>query len=507
MNQNSEMTLQKTTKPGESPGEFPAGSAPGRLEPSLRSPRRWRRAAVASVVVCAMVLSGAAIAPSVLLNTGLRDAFLNSKLQHTGLTLSSGSAVGGWLTPVSILDVRLTDATGQVKVHVDQISSSRTLTGLIANAEDPGLVQLVEPDIQLTLDEEGRLPAGLFAQKQPSAQSKPVFRLQVTDAAFTLAVPWRRLPIVELDRLNVEAAVAPTPAGRVLTIEPVVLLDRAPLSEEHTEQNLALIAPVLSQSTELNGAASVSLDRIEQNLDGDQPISLQLSGTAVFHQLDARLKQDWAREVSRLAGRAVGRQVPDRLEVTRDSEVRFRVNSAGIYHEGLAFLLPDIAPDLTIQSSGIVGLDETLDLALTINLPELLPRNPIMSVLSKMTRLPFRVQVKGTVDDPQLVMPPGMSLVDQLSRNLQPESAGGPPPSIGESVGRIVGSTLSEPDPAKPESIAGSVLNIIRAAQRKEAQADGDSEADAKQAADEDRSTGRKEKRQQRKERRQNRSL
>lgn len=498
MNQNADMTLQKTSTP----------AVAGQLEPTSHPPtatRRWRRAAVASVVVCGMVFSGFSVLPSVLLNTGLRDQFLNARLEHTGLQLSSASAVGGWLTPVAIRDVRLADPSGQVLIQIDEISTSRTVTGLLSDRRDLGQLRLIKPKIQLTLDEDGNLPPDLFRDPPDAGGGTgPVFELQVKDAAFILAVPWRRLPIVELDGLTIDASVEPTPTGRQLTIEPVVLLDHAPLSESHTEQNLALVAPVLSQSTELSGTVSASLDRLVQPLDGDEPPVLQLSGRTTFHEVDARLKQDWVMELSRLVGRTIGKQVPDRLQIARDSEVRFRVNEAGIYHEGLAFLLPDIAPDMAIQSAGLVGLDETLDLALSINLPEVLPRNSFLSVVSKMTRLPFRIQVKGTVDEPRLVMPAGLSLVDQLARNLQPASADEPPPSIGESVGRIVGSTLSEPDRKKPESIVSGVLNIIRAARQSE-DAPADEESAEEKSADA--SESKSEKRRQRKDRRRGKSL
>ncbi|MEQ9411601.1 MAG: hypothetical protein RIK87_28060 [Fuerstiella sp.] len=465
-------------------------------------PRRWRRAAVASSVIGGMLFSGLAVLPLAVMNSSHRDALLNAQFQPYGLTVTSESGAGTWVTPVVLTNITLTDESGQIQCIIREIRTSRTMTGLLLHGGDLGTITFVEPVLQVALDEQGRLPAGLFQQSESPDDGRntpllpkqtPDLAVEVAGGTFVLSVPWRRLPIVDLGGLDVSAAITRQEEGRWLDVAPVQVFDHERISESHTEQNLALIAPVLSQSTSLTGDVSVRMNGLRLPLDGQPTVTATpISGTAVFHSVEARLKKDWVVQISRLLGRVTGATVPDRLQIVQDSPVAFEVDERGIYHHGLAFLLPQIAPDMTLESSGMVGLDEKLDLALSLQLPRLAAQNPFMAALAKMTWLPFQLQVKGTVDQPELVTPPGFSVVDQMSRNVDPEGHEIEPPALEKSVIDLIGA-VSSPDPERSaDGIVGGVLNIIRATQKAKETAEPASESPKKK-----KKTGKKRRKQQ----------
>jgi hypothetical protein len=75
-----------------------------------------------------------------------------------------------------------------------------------------------------------------------------------------------------------------------------------------------------------------------------------------------------------------------------------------VYHENLAFGLPDVRDDVVIRTSGWVGLDQSLDLEMEVPLPvDLLRQGPVLSALSKQT---LTLKVGGTLQAPKLVPHP-----------------------------------------------------------------------------------------------------
>lgn len=449
------------------------------LEPA-QPRRRWRRAAVATTVLGGMLFSGFTVLPTAVMNSAHRDNLLNERFAEYGVKATSGAASGSWVTPVSMQNVVFEDETGQVKVSIREVRTSRTILGLMTNGGDLGTITLIEPKIQIRLDDDGKLPPKL-QQKGDSfrdpTKDKPAFAVEIQNAEFVLSVPWRPLPIVDLDQINVSAAVTNETDGRFLTVQPVQLLDHEPLSELHTEQNLAMIAPVLSQSTELDGEVSVRLDGLRMQLDDAENSQMLIAGEAVFHSVESRLKKEWVSQISKLAGHLTGTSVPDRLQIVRDSRVAFQVDDHGIHHQGLVFLLPEIAQYMSIESSGMVGLDESLDLSLNIQLPQLAPKNPMLAAFSKLVRLPFMLSVKGTVSEPVLVTPPGFSMVDQLAENLNPGGAS-QPPAVSRAVMDLIGLVSQPEGDETSDSVVGGILNIIRSA--KATQKDTDAGAEFK---------------------------
>jgi len=447
---------------------------------ALATPRKsqfWkRRGVVATSIILSMLSAGVCATPMVLTATSMRNNLLNSAINNEELTATAELATGGWFAPLVFHDVRIADADGHVVWTVNEI---RTTKGLLSFITDPihiGEVRLVGSSLKVNLNADGEWP--LKSRIKPS-KSELSFRIE--GGSLELSVPWRAIPIVDLSNLTVTGDIGPDVDGhRMLNIDPVQVLDHEVLSESHTQQNLALIAPVLSQSTALSGSASVWLDEIHIPLV-ENPASdvnsgeisgtekggianIPIHGRAEFHALEARLKEPWTRQLTALIGQVSGTSLPDQIQVLKDSTVEFSVSRDGIAHESLVFLLPQLAQELTITSSGVVRLDETLDLLLTLNVPKIVPAGrPFLLLLSQLSEAPMQFRVVGTASEPKLQLPEGMNLLGDLTKRIAPAQYTEEAPSVPLAVIDLIQNAGSQDREQVKQDLPGSILNLIRA--------------------------------------------
>ncbi len=439
-----------------------------------------RRGVVATSIILSILSAGVCVAPTVLTATAMRNSLLNSAIENEELTVMAESATGGWFAPLVFHGVRMADAEGQVVWTVKEIQTAKGLLSFITDPIHIGEIRLVESSLQVHLNADGQWPLKCRAKASKSELS---FRIE--NASLELNVPWRAIPIVELSQLTITGDIGPDVNGRrMLNIDPVQVLNHEVLSESHTQQNLALIAPVLSQATELSGSASVWLDEIHISLDENPASNVdsgEISGTehgesesesknfpihgrAEFHVLEARLKELWTRQLTALIGQVSGTSLPDQIQVLKDSTVEFSVSKDGIAHESLVFLLPQLSQDLTITSSGIVRLDESLDLLLTLNVPKIVPAGrPLLVLLSQLSEAPMQVRVVGTVSEPKLQLPEGVNLLGDLTKRIAPAQYTEEPPSLPSAVMDLIQNAGSQDREQVKQDLPGSILNLIRA--------------------------------------------
>lgn len=422
---------------------------------------RWRRAVVTSSVVFGLIVSGVAVMPTVVNQTQLRNQFLNTAFQQYGLKGSAGAAKGSWLQPVSYERIEITDANGRVRCTIGSIRTSKTLLELLSSGSDLGTITLVNPVVEIDLDEEGRFPLA-----QPNIPSTQTVNIAIEDGEFRLSVPWRELPIVDLDDLNLSGRIENREGSRWLVVDEAQIFDHERLSEAHAEQNLALIAPVLSQTTAITGEVSVWMDKSEICLDAEEggfsPFPIQ--GRAKFHTVNARLKPWWVSQINQLVRQLNIANVSDRIEIVRDSDIQFDVTETGIRHSGLAIVLPQASDQLSIDSSGFVNLDETLDLTMSIKVPKLpAGDSPFLGMLSKLVGAPISLHIAGTVSEPRLIMPPGMTVLNDVSQRLAPEQHTEQPPTVSQAVFKLIGSARQSREENVRRDLPGSILGLIRA--------------------------------------------
>ena len=176
------------------------------------------------------------------------------------------------------------------------------------------------------------------------------------------------------------------------------------------------------------------------------------------------MKENWTRQLTALLGQVSGTSLPDQIQILKDSTVEFSVSKDGIAHEGLVFLLPQLALELSITSSGIVHLDETLDLLLTLKMPKIVPAGrPLLALLSQLSAAPMQLRVVGTVSEPKLQLPESMDLLGDMTRRIAPAQYTEAAPPLPSAVMDLIQNVGSQDREQAKKNLPGSILNLIRA--------------------------------------------
>ncbi|MFM7039697.1 MAG: hypothetical protein ACKO2L_18480 [Planctomycetaceae bacterium] len=426
------------------------------------SNRRLQFVAIAASVLLAICI---AAAPALLIHTPARNILIATAIHGDTLVAVAASADGGWFQPLVFHDLLLLDANGKVSCRVDRAETSK---GLLAYLIDSSPLHLAIHDARLKVDLN---PDGSWPECGSQGDSDSQLTWSIQNAAFQLNAPWRTLPIVDLQGLHLDGRVGPDTNGhRQLAIESFTVLDRAPVSDNHASQNLALIAPILSRTTRIDGNATVHFEGITVPLDGPAANApFPVRGRAAFHSLEASLRQDFLGELTHLIP-ASGLQLPGRIAVLDQTDVRFEVTAEGIHHDGMIVLLPELAQNLQITTKGTIGLDERLDIELTINLPEQLTGataestdKPLAALLAGLAKEPLRLHVTGTVSSPVFALPEGMDLAGELLRRVAPDVIDTAPPSVTSAVTGLIRSISNEDKSEGKRKLPGSIINLIRA--------------------------------------------
>ena len=361
-----------------------------------------------------------------------------------------------------------------------EIQTSKGLLSFITDPDQVGDIRLTDSAVKISLDDDGKWPFN-----KPSKQSNSEFAFHIKGGSLEINAPWREVAIVEISKLTIDGNIANGANGkRRLHVDPIQILDHEPLSESHTQQNLALIAPVLSQSTELSGNASVWLDEINipigQAVTADSTTamdsatkddlsgSIPIRGRAELHWLEARLKENWTKQLTAIIGQVSGSVIPNQIQVLKDSKIEFSVTNEGIHHSGMVFLLPELAKEMRITSSGSVHLDETIDLLLQLNVPKIVQTGrPFLAMLSQIMSMPIQLRVLGTVSEPKIQLPEGMNLLGRLTNQVSPAQHTEDGPELPSAVMDLVQNVGSHDREQAKKDLPGNILNLIRAVDQK----------------------------------------
>jgi hypothetical protein len=154
------------------------------------------------------------------------------------------------------------------------------------------------------------------------------------------------------------------------------------------------------------------------------PEKAQLKGRLTLHSVEIGPTP----AVQALVG-LLGVKVPSAVRLAKDDVVTFSMHDGRVHHEGLAFGLADVEPEMLIRSHGSVGLDQTLDWF--VQLPALggrLPEGPLREALSQ---APITLHITGTLERPMVKLPlqggqlaPAVkALTDALKRRAESRAA------------------------------------------------------------------------------------
>lgn len=445
-----------------------------------KSPFWKRRAVVTTSVVLSMLVAGMSIAPTILTATAMRNNLLQTAVGHYELTATAESATGGWFAPLAFQGVQIRSVDDRFSWTVKEIQTSKGLLSFITDPEQVGDIRLTDSAVKISLDDDGKWPFS-----KPAKPSKAEFTFSIKNGSLEIIAPWREVPIVEISKLTINGNIAKDANGqRKFHVDPIQIFDHEPLSESQSQQNLALIAPVLSQSTELSGSASVWLDEINMpigqaitsnsttTLDSgtkdDLSGKISIRGRAEFHSLEARLRENWTKQLTAIIGQVRGSAIPNQIQVLKDSKIDFWVTNDGIHHSGMVFLLPELAKEMSITSSGTVHLDETIDLLLQLNVPKIAQTGgPFFAMLSQITAMPIQLRVLGTVSEPKLQLSEGMNLLGRLTNQVSPAQYTEESPELPSAVMDLIQNVGNQDREQAKKALPGNILNLIRAVDQK----------------------------------------
>lgn len=257
--------------------------------------------------------------------------------------------------------------------------------------------------------------ARLRARVEAPWQSASLFGLQVGAGRLATTLQAGVAKIDPLDiavgggRLTAAPVVTFVPEPATLALGPGPVVNEVAVSQEVNERVLKFIAPVLADATRIDGRFSVSLRELAVPLvppPAEGPRPGRAAGVLDVRQLrvfPGPAVSEWTSLIGQIVGLAKnGVQSAslsgERPLVTIDNnQIEFQLVDGRVYHRGLQFTVGDAV----VQSSGSVGVDETLDIVLSVPiLQEWVDKNPVL--LGRLRGQALRIPIQGTFNKPKV---------------------------------------------------------------------------------------------------------
>lgn len=223
-------------------------------------------------------------------------------------------------------------------------------------------------------------------------------------------------------RLTAEPTVSLAPPSTVVSLKKGPLVSNVGVSLEVADRILKFIAPVLADAARIEGNFSLGLNEFVMPVDALEQSRAQ--GILTIHQ--ARVLPgpgvaewvDFAWQVRGIVRDGVEAVDPSQAELLtiQNQAVEFQMAGGRVYHKRLDFQVGDV----TVISQGSVGIDESLDIVLSIPvLNEWIERRPIL--LAGFRGKSIQVPITGTLKQPKI----DREVLRELARDLIQSAAEG----------------------------------------------------------------------------------
>lgn len=354
----------------------------------MRKLRRW-------IIGGLLLLVLLAAFPYIAARQPFRDVMLRAVLPEVNGTATAGGASLGWLSPVEFRDIEIRSPDAAPVVTVPTFRGDRPLWRYLVSPSELGNFRIERPRLRVIVTEYGSNIRQVFAVKSDEPQ-RPIrlpdlsLGVEIVDASLSFRgrgalQPW------SIEGFNLAAAVRPSTATESglteLAVGPGTVFDHTPIVPQMCNDLLQYIAPVLAEATDVSGEFSIELDDWRLPLS-DLPQG-EGSGRLVIHSIDAGPGP----LVRRLAALL---SLPPSVRLADHSTVRFTMADGRVHHRELEFGVRN----LTVRTSGSVGLDQSLDLVAEVPLPAGRLGN---------TRLPdfltgqaIKLPIRGTLSQPEI---------------------------------------------------------------------------------------------------------
>ncbi len=271
--------------------------------------RWWRRALLLPLVLAV----GLTAAPYVLGWAPLRERLISMAFANTELQVSTAALRLGWFSPITIQGLRVrTD--NEPLLSVEAIETHRTLLEIVTRGTDWGKVRIVAPHVDIIVTD-GRM--NLIALK--SAADKAQFIKRLTDgrsrsvdvaiesATVAIRSSDKNEPVVQIGDLTLKAHLEKDAHADWLQLEPATLVDHFQVSPAMCDAGLKFVAPILADTTWVQGEASLILD--ECQIDLIRPNQSHVLGRLTIHHVRSGLKNPIVREIAAVLSPHPGRRV------------------------------------------------------------------------------------------------------------------------------------------------------------------------------------------------------
>jgi hypothetical protein len=206
-------------------------------------------------------------------------------------------------------------------------------------------------------------------------------------------------------RFTPRLRLAPLPAE--VSCESGMVAEQVRINPTMCQHALSYAAPALAGVATAEGRFSIQLERCRFPLA--DPATGELAGKLMIHAVEVAPGP----LVGQMAA-ALGYSTPARL--SRESSIPFWMQDRRIHHQGMELVFPDV----TVRTSGSVGLDRSLTLVASMPVPQKwIGQNVLGTALANQT---IELPVSGTLDQPRLdrgrLEQFGRKVIGTAARNL-----------------------------------------------------------------------------------------
>ena len=406
------------------------------------APSIWRKRAW---VLLLSLVAFLAVFPWLLAKTTLRDQLLSAIVGSDQVTVSSRDASFGYIAPLSLTGLNVESADKSAVIKVERIASEHSWLGLLLARPELGTFRFDQPSVDVRIDPK----AVAEPATQPTPPPKqavvdlPQLVAEVRDASVIVRSSETGEPPIDVSGIDVTFRIERDQDRSVLRIDPTTIFDHQQLTPDLCGQGLQLVAPLLADEVAADGEFSMRLNEFDLPL-GDRSDAakndIRIAGEVELHRASVTLQNTVAKNLVALISKLVGQSMPEQLTVAEGVKVRFQVADGRIQHEGLALVLPHRESSIKIESSGSVGLDETLDLQVAIVFPGGLLGESRLA--TKLTSEPVVVAVGGTFEAPEIGLASQSGWVESIAGLITGDKDDPSDDQLSESLIELVGGML-----------------------------------------------------------------
>ena len=146
-----------------------------------------------------------------------------------------------------------------------------------------------------------------------------------------------------------------------------------------------------------------------------------VNGVFQLHHLSAGINNEMTKRLARMFAELMGiGEIPDQWNLTDEATVSFEVRDGRVFHDGLAIILPDIAPNFSIRTTGLVSINDEIEVSATVELPSALLGESDLA--RKISQMPIEIRISGTMPGLKFGLPEDPKWVIELSDSLVSDS-------------------------------------------------------------------------------------